>query len=170
MVKLKTAHEHEYGKSRVTGVVTLEFDDNGISQELTDEQAESLSFSKSLSLVVEDAAEDVEDTKNTKNTTEEVAEDTTATEELEDVTKDVTEESTEETEVPETTEEVVELTEDDKSTDLYKTLTDSSMKEIKALLTDAKVSEDVLKSYNRAKGKDVLIQFAYPILKKTVES
>jgi len=163
MPKLKTVHRHEYGKSRVTGVVTLEFDDKGISQELTEEQVESLSFSKSLQVITDDS-DSKDSKKDSKKDSEK--ESVEATDDVEETAEEVTEDATEEeVEVEETV--TVGLTEEDKKTELYGALSDSSMKEIKSLLSETgKVTDDVLKSFNRTKGKDALIQFAYPILKE----
>jgi len=39
MAKVKTNKSFEFGKTRVTSVETLEFDDQGISQEISNEDA-----------------------------------------------------------------------------------------------------------------------------------
>ena len=164
MSNLQTSHKHEYGKSRSTGVINLEFDENGISQDITEDQAVQLAtISGSLSVI------EVSNTNTTDNTTD----NTTQTEDKVDVIEEVG------TGVATTDDTVVESKDNEVGGDIdggstvevneeveemKALLADKSMKEIKELLTQAGKTEDELKPFTPKNGKQPLIDFAAPIL------
>ena len=168
MAQVKTSYSHEYNNSRTTSYGSLDFDNDGISQELPDDVALKLStVSNSLSLVGEVDETVVDKEKEVKiplaKKEVEVAktpetpvggERTEEVKEVEDTTPAATEETT----------EVVE-SEEDKA--MRVELEGMTNKAIKAMLKDAGVPRERRDEFVGKESKPALIAFTIETINKS---
>ena len=171
MGKVRTSYKHEFGKNRVTGLVDLEFDEQGISQET--EHAEQLAkVSNSLSLVDEKTAEQLEQERVAAEKAEnerKQAEQKAADEEAE--RQKVAIKQAEAERVAAEQSKNKKTTEDETNSTIAKTpsledkLKSMKLKEIKTLLADSGVDEAEYSHFKKLDQKPELIALTLAKLK-----